>query len=115
MSSQDSEVAAQTPSPLPVDAVARCTREAQRDGIFAGVTSGLASVILGSKVFRLNRNATILCGVVTGVLAGYQFTQAFLSSNLARLKAEQEKQPTSDTPLWYVGKAKYFGLRTSQI
>ena len=27
----------------------------------------------------------------TGILAGYQFTQVFLASNLARLRAEQEQ------------------------
>ncbi|KAI0367467.1 hypothetical protein BV20DRAFT_950090 [Pilatotrama ljubarskyi] len=74
---------------LPVDAVARATREAQRDGIFAGLSSGLVSAILGSKLFRLNRNATILCGIVTGIVSGYQFTQGFLAANIARL--EQEK------------------------
>ncbi|KAI8983310.1 hypothetical protein BD414DRAFT_78382 [Trametes punicea] len=74
---------------LPVDAVARATRDAQRDGIFAGLSSGLVSAILGSKLFRLNRNATILCGAVTGIISGYQFTQGFLAANLARL--EQEK------------------------
>ncbi|KAI0358893.1 hypothetical protein OH77DRAFT_1396232 [Trametes cingulata] len=74
---------------LPIDAVARATREAQRDGIFAGLSSGLVSAILGSKLFRLNRNATILCGVVTGIVSGYQFTQGFVAANIARL--EQEK------------------------
>ncbi|KAH9947353.1 hypothetical protein B0H21DRAFT_807509 [Amylocystis lapponica] len=74
---------------LPIEAVAECHKQAKRDGLFAGVSSALASVILGSKLFRLNRNATLVCGAVTGVLAGYQFTQAFLSSNLARLRAEQ--------------------------
>ncbi|KAI0638917.1 hypothetical protein C8Q77DRAFT_1213647 [Trametes polyzona] len=63
--------------------------DARRDGIFAGLSSGLVSAILGSRLFRLNRNATILCAAVTGVVSGYQFTQGFLAANIARL--EQEK------------------------
>ncbi|KAI0802996.1 hypothetical protein BC629DRAFT_1591102 [Irpex lacteus] len=93
---------------LPLDAVARCTKDAKRDGLFAGVTSGLLRLLLfmwemiirllidivsivaiiGSKFYRLNRNQLILCGVATGALAGYQFTQVFLATNLARLRAE---------------------------
>ncbi|TBU26327.1 hypothetical protein BD311DRAFT_779682 [Dichomitus squalens] len=76
---------------LPIDAVAQATRQAQRDGIFAGLSSALVSAILGSRLFRLNRNATILCGVVTGIVSGYQFTQGFLATNLARLDAEKAR------------------------
>ncbi|KAI0935751.1 hypothetical protein AcW1_000182 [Taiwanofungus camphoratus] len=77
---------------LPADAVARCTSEARSDGLFAGLSAGLVSSILGSKVFRFNGNTSIICGVVTGILSGYQFTQAFKSSNLARLRAEHTLQ-----------------------
>ncbi|PIL30838.1 hypothetical protein GSI_07006 [Ganoderma sinense ZZ0214-1] len=76
---------------LSVQAVAQATRQARRDGTFAGLSSGLVSAILGSKVFRLNRNATILCGVATGVISGYQFTQGFLATNIARLDAEKAR------------------------
>ncbi|EJF55938.1 hypothetical protein BD309DRAFT_949068 [Dichomitus squalens] len=76
---------------LPIDAVAQATRQAQRDGIFAGLSSALVSAILGARLFRLNRNATILCGVVTGIVSGYQFTQGFLATNLARLDAEKAR------------------------
>ncbi|KAI0757465.1 hypothetical protein C8Q80DRAFT_1216093 [Daedaleopsis nitida] len=76
---------------LPVDAVAQATRQAQRDGIFAGLSSALVSAIVGSKFFRLNRNATILCGVATGIVSGYQFTQGFLATNIARLHAEKAR------------------------
>ncbi|KAI0085688.1 hypothetical protein BDY19DRAFT_908898 [Irpex rosettiformis] len=87
----------ETEPDLPIDAVARCTREAQKDGIFAGLSSGLAGAIIGSKFYRLNRNQTILCGIATGVLAGYQFTQVFLASNLARLRAEQAQLVKAQT------------------
>ncbi|KAI0762519.1 hypothetical protein C8Q74DRAFT_1206354 [Fomes fomentarius] len=76
---------------LPIQAVAEATRQAQRDGMFAGLSSGLVSAILGSKLFRLDRKATILCGLVTGIVSGYQFTQGFLATNMARLEAEQAK------------------------
>ncbi|KAH7906955.1 hypothetical protein BJ138DRAFT_991570, partial [Hygrophoropsis aurantiaca] len=66
--------------------------EARRDGAFAGLTSGLTggkatfNSLLGSKVMGFNRNKTIFCGVLTGLLSGYFFTQAFLSSNMSRLR-----------------------------
>ncbi|KAH9850618.1 hypothetical protein C2E23DRAFT_734717, partial [Lenzites betulinus] len=66
-------------------------QEARRDGVFAGLSSALASAIIGSKLFRLNRNATIMCGVVTGVVSGYQFTQGFLAANVARVEQEQAR------------------------
>ncbi|KAH9891163.1 hypothetical protein C8Q70DRAFT_908281, partial [Cubamyces menziesii] len=66
-------------------------QDARRDGVFAGLSSGLVSAIIGSKLFRLNRNATILCGLVTGIVSGYQFTQGFLAANLARLEQEKAK------------------------
>ena len=134
----------------------RARQQAQRDGAFAGLSSGLVSgasrlpprapfpssaaaarrpprtvrpaspsltavsahvAILGSKLFRLNRNATILCAVgelphtaspslvppsllhnltapfipVTGVASGYQFTQGFLATNMAHLAAEKAR------------------------
>ncbi|KAI0078528.1 hypothetical protein K474DRAFT_1660339 [Panus rudis PR-1116 ss-1] len=74
---------------LPLDVVARATREAQKDGVFAGLSAGLVGAIVGSRFFRFNRNTTIVCGIVTGVLSGYQFTRGFLSSKLARLEAER--------------------------
>ncbi|KAI9059546.1 hypothetical protein FKP32DRAFT_1579474 [Trametes sanguinea] len=102
MSSENNK-STETPHGLPLEAVVRATREAKRDGIFAGLSSGLVSAILGSKLFRLNRNATILCGVLTGVVSGYQFTQGFIAANMARLqqekarldKAAAEQDPTS--------------------
>lgn len=61
--------------------------DALRDGLFAGFTSGLTGALLGSRFMGFTRNKTIFCGVVTGILSGYLFHQAFLSSNMARLKA----------------------------
>lgn len=80
-----------------------------------------AAAIIGSRLYRLDRNKTILCGIgkcpspvprsarrstchadaspATGVLVGYQFTQIFLASNLARLRTEQAQlaQANDDT------------------
>ncbi|KAH8101408.1 hypothetical protein BXZ70DRAFT_932959 [Cristinia sonorae] len=61
------------------------------------------AAIIGSRLFRFNRNTTIVCGALTGILAGYQFTQGFLSSNLAHWEAEQailnpSHQVLDDTP-----------------
>ncbi|EMD41467.1 hypothetical protein CERSUDRAFT_90034 [Gelatoporia subvermispora B] len=73
------------------EALEWCRQDALKEGIYAGLSAGLVSAILGSKLFRFNRNTTILCGVVTGVLSGYQFTQGFYASNVARLRAEQRQ------------------------
>ncbi|KAI0318006.1 hypothetical protein OF83DRAFT_73145 [Amylostereum chailletii] len=75
------------PPPLPADSVARATSAARRDGIFAGTTAGLLGAILATRM-GLNRNRTLLAAVATGVLAGYNFTQGFLASNLSQLRAE---------------------------
>ncbi|KAG2126198.1 hypothetical protein BD769DRAFT_1441708 [Suillus cothurnatus] len=40
------------------------------------------------------RNKTIISGALTGLLSGYFFTQAFLSSNMAQLRS---KSVSSDT------------------
>ncbi|KAF8551918.1 hypothetical protein OG21DRAFT_1444367 [Imleria badia] len=62
-------------------------REAHRDGAFAGLTSGLTGALVGSRLMGLNRNKTIFCGVLTGLLAGYFFTQAFEASNTSRINS----------------------------
>ncbi|TFK38783.1 hypothetical protein BDQ12DRAFT_100739 [Crucibulum laeve] len=76
---------------LPPDAVERVTKEARKEGFFAGLTGGLASAVLGGQVMRLSRNKTLFCGVLSGVLSGYLFTQAFTSTALAQLRAEEER------------------------
>lgn len=93
-SAQDSQATSTTH--LPVEAVARATREAKQDGIFAGLSAGLVGALIGQRFYKFNRNKTILCGVVTGALVGYQFTQIFLTSNLARLRVEQAQLAKAD-------------------
>ncbi|KAI6152904.1 hypothetical protein EDD17DRAFT_1634572 [Pisolithus thermaeus] len=63
--------------------------------MFAGLTAGLTGALLGSKLLRFNRNQTIVCGILTGALSGYFFTQAFLSSHLAQLLDQQQQQTDS--------------------
>lgn len=83
-----------TTSPeVPESLKAVATKEARRDGMFAGLTAGLTGALLGSKLLRFNRNQTIVCGILTGALSGYFFTQAFLSSHLAVLKKNLAQQP----------------------
>ncbi|KDQ51304.1 hypothetical protein JAAARDRAFT_62520 [Jaapia argillacea MUCL 33604] len=71
------------------DSIVQCSKDARRDGTFAGITSGLVGALIGTRFMRFNRNMTILCGVLTGVSSGYFFYQAFLESNLARLRAQE--------------------------
>ncbi|KAF9229783.1 hypothetical protein BS17DRAFT_689275, partial [Gyrodon lividus] len=72
-------------------------QEARRDGMFAGLTSGLTGALLGSKVMSFNRNKTIFCGVLTGLLSGYLFTRAFIASEISRknyhMSQDGEKSP----------------------
>ncbi|KAG2129718.1 uncharacterized protein EDB93DRAFT_1055975, partial [Suillus bovinus] len=63
-------------------------QDARRDGIFAGLTSGLAGALVGSKFMGFGRNKTIISGALTGLLSGYFFTQAFLASNMAQLRSK---------------------------
>ncbi|KAG0701957.1 hypothetical protein DFH29DRAFT_805621 [Suillus ampliporus] len=69
-------------------------QEARKDGVFAGLTSGLA----GGKFMGFGRNKTIICGALTGLLSGYFFTQAFLSSNMARLRSKSVSSDTETDP-----------------
>ncbi|KAG2135131.1 hypothetical protein DEU56DRAFT_738090, partial [Suillus clintonianus] len=80
--------------------------EARRDGIFAGLTSGLAGgklihvppSLVGSKFMGFGRNKTIISGALTGLLSGYFFTQAFLSSNMAQLRSQSVSSDTETDP-----------------
>ncbi|KXN85141.1 hypothetical protein AN958_11631 [Leucoagaricus sp. SymC.cos] len=93
---------------LPPDAELRVIKEARKEGIFAGLTGGLASgkhasdfAVLGARLYHFNRNKTIICGILGGVLSGYLFTQAFTSTAIAQLRAEEarrrkELEPVSD-------------------
>ncbi|KIM47343.1 hypothetical protein M413DRAFT_273100 [Hebeloma cylindrosporum] len=57
---QDSN--SQTGFGLPQDAVERVTLEARKEGVFAGLTGGLASAVIGGRLFGFKRNATLFCG-----------------------------------------------------
>ncbi|RDB27350.1 hypothetical protein Hypma_004320 [Hypsizygus marmoreus] len=71
----NSELGSERTSQLPPDVRARALTEAKKEGIFAGLSSGLASAVVGQKLMGFNRNKTIVCGILSGVLAGYMFTQ----------------------------------------
>jgi len=77
---------------LPPDAEERVILEARKEGVFAGLTSGLASAVIGSRLFGFKRNTTLFCGALSGVLAGYFFTKAFKDTALAQLRAEEARQ-----------------------
>jgi len=76
---------------LPPDAEARVILEARKEGIFAGLTSGLASAVIGSRLFGFKRNVSFFCGALSGVLAGYFFTKVFKDTALAQLRAEEAR------------------------
>ncbi|KAG1741873.1 uncharacterized protein EDB91DRAFT_318670 [Suillus paluster] len=73
-------------------------REARRDGVFAGLTSALAGALVGSKLMGFGRNKTIISGTLTGLLSGYFFTQAFLSSNMVRMRSKSVSSDTETDP-----------------
>ncbi|KAF6758828.1 hypothetical protein DFP72DRAFT_1064344 [Ephemerocybe angulata] len=68
--------------------VSKALTEAKKEGVFAGLTGGLASAVIGGRLLKFNRNTTIFCGVVSGVLSGYYFAQAFRTTAIAQLRAE---------------------------
>ncbi|KDR70080.1 hypothetical protein GALMADRAFT_255473 [Galerina marginata CBS 339.88] len=76
---------------LPPVAIELANAEAQKEGIFAGLSSGLASAVIGQRLFGFKRNTTILCGALSGILSGILFTQAFRSSAIARLEVENAR------------------------
>ncbi|KAF9042254.1 hypothetical protein BJ165DRAFT_260600 [Panaeolus papilionaceus] len=94
---------------LSPEAVERVTTESRKEGVFAGLTSGLASVIIGQRLFGFKRNLALVSGVVGGVLSGYIFTQAFKDTAVTKLHAEEarlrslpqttESQPSSESAL----------------
>ncbi|KAF8905376.1 hypothetical protein CPB85DRAFT_1315421 [Mucidula mucida] len=76
----------------PPEAIARAETEAWKEGLFAGLTSGLASGMIGAKFMKFGRYQIIMSTLVTSVLSGYYFTQAFKETNMKQLQAEFEKQ-----------------------
>ncbi|KAJ8089021.1 hypothetical protein PM082_014269 [Marasmius tenuissimus] len=73
---------------LAPDAIIRATTEGRKEGLFAGLTSALASAHIGNRFMGLKRYPTIACGVITAVASGYLFTQAFTESHIRRAKLE---------------------------
>ncbi|KAG7090527.1 hypothetical protein E1B28_009636 [Marasmius oreades] len=99
---------------LPPDAIIHAHTEGKKEGLFAGLTSALASgkhdwllmaflcglvnistslraAHVGSKFMRLKRYPTIACGVITAIASGYLFTKAFTDTHIRRLKQEAAK------------------------
>ncbi|KAF9527893.1 hypothetical protein CPB83DRAFT_369685 [Crepidotus variabilis] len=96
-----SDERASTLSGIPSDAADRVITEARKEGVFAGLTSGLASAIIGSRLFGFKRNISVFCGVLAGGLSGYLFTQAFRDTAIAKLQSEvraRELDPSSRQP-----------------
>ncbi|KAJ4485243.1 hypothetical protein J3R30DRAFT_3696556 [Lentinula aciculospora] len=75
---------------LAPDAVALATKEARKEGIFAGLTSALVSTLIGSKALGLKRYPALACGAITAVLSGYYFTEAFTVAHLAKLERDRD-------------------------
>ncbi|KAI3611464.1 hypothetical protein WG66_002025 [Moniliophthora roreri] len=64
---------------LPPDAIDRAYTEARKEAH------------IGSKSMGLRRYPTIACGVITGLAAGYLFTEAFKETHIRLLKQEATK------------------------
>lgn len=98
---QDSQAKTEPTTPgLPPNAIDIVTLEARKEGVFAGLTGGLASAVLGQRLLGFSRNKTIFCGVLTGILSGYFFTEAFKTAHIAQLHAEEARlrARTNETP-----------------
>ncbi|KAL1751709.1 hypothetical protein FB107DRAFT_293731 [Schizophyllum commune] len=78
--------------PLPADAAERVIKEAKKEGAFAGLTGGLVSSLLGSRLFKFGPKTSLFSGVAAGLLSGYFFTEAFQETALAQLRQEQIRQ-----------------------
>ncbi|KAK0207834.1 hypothetical protein DFS33DRAFT_380641 [Desarmillaria ectypa] len=88
-------------NPPPADAVERANTEGRKEGLFAGLTSALASGLIGAKLMGLNRSKTVVTIVLSGALSGYYFTEAFTQTALKQLQVEWEKrqkEPSQDRP-----------------
>ncbi|KAH6905905.1 hypothetical protein BKA70DRAFT_1291459 [Coprinopsis sp. MPI-PUGE-AT-0042] len=68
--------------------VGEALTEANKEGVFAGLTGGLTSAVIGSRLLRFNRNTSVICGIFSGVLSGYYFAEAFRTTAIAQLRAE---------------------------
>ncbi|KAJ7113387.1 hypothetical protein C8R44DRAFT_796445 [Mycena epipterygia] len=83
--------------PLPSDAEEQAIQGARRDAIFAGISAGLASAVIGSRFMGFGRIQMIMSGVGSGVLAGYYFNQAFVAANMQEIENEKERLATLRT------------------
>ncbi|KAJ3508046.1 hypothetical protein NMY22_g16739 [Coprinellus aureogranulatus] len=91
--------------------VEKALTEARKEGVFAGLTGGLASgisshcaarsrlkllpAVIGGRLLKFNRNTTLFCGVLSGVLSGYYFAEAFRNTAIAQLRAEDARLSAS--------------------
>ncbi|KAF9071449.1 hypothetical protein BDP27DRAFT_1322158 [Rhodocollybia butyracea] len=78
------------------EARALAIREARKEGVFAGLTSALASALFGSKVLGLKRYPVLACGAITAVLSGYYFTEAFTEAHLAKMNKELRQRAEAE-------------------
>ncbi|TRM64230.1 hypothetical protein BD626DRAFT_491161 [Schizophyllum amplum] len=78
--------------PLPADATERVIKEAQKEGAFAGLTGGLVSSVIGSRLFKFGPKTSLFSGIAAGLVSGYMFTEAFTETALAQLRREQIRQ-----------------------
>ncbi|KAI5478699.1 hypothetical protein MNV49_004726 [Pseudohyphozyma bogoriensis] len=63
---------------LTIEEIGQANRSAQIDGLMAGASAGFLGSFLTTRLFKQSRNVGLLSGLL------YLFTQASLSSNLAR-------------------------------
>ncbi|TEB18883.1 hypothetical protein FA13DRAFT_1802810 [Coprinellus micaceus] len=71
--------------------VEKALTEANKEGVFAGLTGGLASAVIGGRLLKFNRNTTIFCGILSGALSGYYFAEASRNTAVAQLRAEDAR------------------------
>ncbi|TEB29310.1 hypothetical protein FA13DRAFT_1735015 [Coprinellus micaceus] len=71
--------------------VEKALTEANKEGVFAGLTGGLASAVIGGRLLKFNKNTTLFCGILSGALSGYYFAEAFRNTAIAQLRAEDAR------------------------
>ncbi|EDR04842.1 uncharacterized protein LACBIDRAFT_304170 [Laccaria bicolor S238N-H82] len=123
---QDSQAKTEPTTPgLPPNAIDIVTLEARKEGVFAGLTGGLASgeyPIEGIVSAETKQSSVVFVSIttlvlqiipfyarlflltfvltVTGILSGYFFTEAFKTAHIAQLHAEEARlrARTNETP-----------------
>uniref|UniRef100_A0A0W0F8X2 Uncharacterized protein n=1 Tax=Moniliophthora roreri TaxID=221103 RepID=A0A0W0F8X2_MONRR len=76
---------------LPPDAIDRAYTARAKSVSFATSNLIFYAAHIGSKSMGLRRYPTIACGVITGLAAGYLFTEAFKETHIRLLKQEATK------------------------